>query len=92
MLFLWQEYKREADLSWQKMDKLDWEQKKLVFHNWRSGSKIFGMNEFARKSQIIEENILKKRLKKASLQILEAKELFDVEFKEVERFFMQMEQ
>ena len=92
MLYLWQEYRQEAKDAWQKMDKINWEQKKLVFNNWRSGSKIFGMNEFANKSQAIEENILKKRLDKASSQILEAKEVFDIEFKKVEEFFMQMEQ
>ena len=62
MLYLWQEYRQEAKDAWQKMNTLDWEQKQLVFHNWRSGSKIFGMNEFALKSQIIEENILKKKI------------------------------
>ena len=92
MLYLWSEYTAEASRMWDHIDNTDWEQKRMFFHNWRSGAKIFGMDNFAHYSQLIEENILKKRLDKASKQIPDAKEIYINQVKEVEEFFRNEEQ
>lgn len=92
MRFLWKEYLAQADKTWQEMSELDSDSLRRVFHNWRSSSQVFGMDEFARLCQRIEEKILKRRLSGLEEQIKECQELYEQDIKEVKAIFKEMDQ
>ena len=91
MQMLWNEFIDQAEDSWQKMDELDWESRRYVFHNWKSGGKIFGLDDFSQSCQEIEENILTHRFVKAEKQISLAKHIYKENISAVNKIFLQME-
>lgn len=91
MSFLWREYLEQSEQAWHCMEELDWAQKRSRFHNWRSGSLVFGMEDYAALCTRIEENILKKRFARLPKQINESKTLYQESILRVKQTMQQME-
>lgn len=91
MLFLWREYLEQSAEAWTVLDELDWSLKRSKFHNWRSSSLVFGMEDFAGLCTRIEENILKKRFEQLPNQIKESKTCYENSILEVKQIMQQTE-
>lgn len=91
MLFLWREYIEQSAEVWAAMDELDWNQKRSRFHNWRSSSLVFGMEDFAGICTRIEENILKKRFGQLPKQIKDSKTCYENSISHVRQIMQQTE-
>lgn len=88
---LWEDFVNQAEDAWQKMDILEMEACRYIFHNWRSSGKIFGLDDFSQLCQQIEENILSHRFAKAKKQIQAAKLLYQECLSSVSAMFSQKE-
>lgn len=91
MLTLWKEFVAQAESSWQQMSHFEWEDKRHLFHNWRSGSQVFGLGEFSIRCQQIEENIINHRFAKAEKQIMECKQIYQESVEKANAIFSQTE-
>lgn len=91
MSFLWREYLEQSAQAWKDMEHFDWDARRSRFHNWRSGSLVFGMEDFAVLCTRIEENILKKRFAQLPKQINESKTLYEESILRVKQIMRQME-
>ncbi|MBR2033131.1 MAG: hypothetical protein IKA03_00480 [Alphaproteobacteria bacterium] len=91
MLALWKEFVAQAECFWKQMSHFEWEDKRLLFHNWRSGSQVFGLGEFSACCQQIEENIINHRFAKAEKQAMESKQIYQESLEEINMIFSQME-
>ena len=87
MMFLWEEFLSCSFQKWSQLPDVDWQQKRQYFHNWRSSSKVFGMEDFALLCQKIEEKIIKKRYSEAEKLLFEAKQLYEDSTQQVVAFF-----
>ena len=91
MRFLWQEYLAQSAQNWQNMDNTDWEARRQIFHNWRSSSKVFGMDGFALICQQIEDKILKRRFDGLDKKIELCRQNYEQSTGDVGIIFLQME-
>ncbi len=89
--FLWNEYLEQSSQNWQKLNAADWETKRQMFHNWRSASQVFGMDDFARICQTIEDKILKRHFEKLEQKIVDSREIYEQSIGDVGIIFLQME-
>lgn len=89
--FLWHEYIEQSTHNWQNMETADWKTKRQMFHNWRSSSQVFGMDDFARLCQIIEDKILKRHFDGLEQKIAESRSIYDQSAGDVGLIFLQME-
>lgn len=89
---LWRDYLAQATQSWNAMDCASLDEKRLVFHSWRSSSQIFGMSAFADNCALIEEAILKNNnLDKLSEMIKQSQSSFFSGVAEINPYFKKME-
>lgn len=91
-LYLWNEFLECSDYNWQKLEKLETKEKQYIFHNWRSGSKIFGMDEFSRLCQKTEDCIINCRTEKINSLVQDCKVCYEKQVSAVKDFFVKMEQ
>lgn len=87
MRCLWQEYLLQSHQNWQDMATLDFADQRLLFHNWRSSSLVFGMDKYAACCQRIEDHILNCRFSGLSEQIAACSSLFQQSAAEVAAIF-----
>ncbi len=92
MQFLWSEYLAHSAAIWEKMPDLTRAERERAFHNWRSSSQVFGMDEFARACQQTEERILQHRLAGLDEQIAQNRRLYESSVDEVKALFEEKEQ
>lgn len=55
---LWQDFLNLSEHYWQELENLETSAMRYNFHNWRSNSKVFGMDAFAAYCSEIEEALL----------------------------------
>ncbi len=91
MRFLWQEFLAQSAQNWQNMGNMDWDACRQIFHNWRSSSKVFGMDDFALICQQIEDKILKRRFEGLDKKIELGRQSYEQSAGEVSIIFSQME-
>lgn len=91
MHILWKEFVAQAESSWQQMSYFQWDDKRHLFHNWRSGSQVFGLNKFSVCCLQIEENIINHRFAKAEKQVLKSKQIYQESVEKVNAIFSKME-
>ncbi len=91
LLLLWAEYLEQSQISWHEVETLDWSVRRSKFHNWRSSSLVFGMEDFSVLCTKIEENILKKRFEQLSKQIKDSKTLYEQSIMQVKQHICQLE-
>lgn len=89
--FLWHEYIEQSNQNWQNMEASDWETRRQIFHNWRSSSQVFGMDDFARLCQTIEDKILKHHFDGLEQKIAESRNVYNQSTGDVGIIFLQME-
>ncbi|MBE6451872.1 MAG: hypothetical protein E7012_00070 [Alphaproteobacteria bacterium] len=90
--FLWREYLESSSQSWANMDNLDLSEKKYIFHNWRAGSKIFGMDSFSLLCQKTEECIINCRTAKIEKLISDCKKSYDEQAELVKIYISQIKE
>lgn len=89
---LWNEFLNCSAENWQNMDNIEFAKKRYVFHNWRSGSKIFGMDKFSTLCQRAEDCIINCRTEKAIQLINECRECYTEQITAVKQYLFMMEQ
>ena len=89
--YLWNEFVEQSQKAWTAMEDLDINHKRSQFHNWRSSSLVFGMEDFASLCTKIEEDILKNRQQMLSKQINEAKICYEKSIDIVKQLLEKME-
>lgn len=90
MLYLWSEYLSFSDQYWHSLDNDKNKNLVYVFHNWRSSSRVFGMDDFAVLCQRIEEKIQKQQ--DYMDNIFQLRQIYDTNIKELNKYFINMEQ
>lgn len=88
---LWNEFLAQSVKNWQDIEKSDWEEKRLIFHNWRSSSQVFGMDDFSAICLIIEDRIIRHRFNGLEKLIGKSQEIFEESVKQVILIFSKME-
>ncbi len=91
MQALWAEYLEQSAQAWGTMDQADWKYRRARFHNWRSSSLVFGMEDFSGLCTRIEENILQNRFEQLPKQIKESKTCYENSVLQVRQIMQQME-
>lgn len=74
---LLKDYLAESNKSWEILDKIPNAEKRHVFHNWRSSSLVFGMEDFSRICTKIEDDLLNNRLAKIAKLIDESQVCYE---------------
>lgn len=74
---LLKDYLTESNKSWEMLDKIPDNEKRHVFHNWRSSSLVFGMEDFSRLCTKIEDNFLNNRMAKIAKLISESQDCYE---------------
>lgn len=92
MRFLWNEYLVQSAKSWQNVAAMDWVACRTAFHNWRSSSQVFGMDDFAQACLVIEERILSRRFAGLEKMVAESRGLYEQSINDVAAIFLQMEE
>ncbi len=88
MMRLWQEFVQSSAESWSNLPKMRSEQMRLVFHNWKSNSQVFGMDVFAQQCATLEEKLLKRQsIDSLSEDIEDCMYCYKLSVDEVKRYF-----
>lgn len=85
---LWKEFCECSTQNWQNLKTLSLDEKKYIFHNWRAGSKIFGMDEFANLCQKTEDCIINCRTDKVQSLINKCQHSYECQIVLVEEFLL----
>ena len=88
---LWNEFLAQSVKNWQDIDKSDWEEKRLIFHSWRSSSQVFGMDDFSAICLVIEDRIIRHRFKDLDKLVAKSQDVFEESVKQVALIFAGME-
>ena len=88
---LWLEFLKCSAQNWQILETLSMDEKKYIFHNWRAGSKIFGMDEFANLCQKTEDCIINSRTDKVPSLINKCLHNYECQIILVEEFLLHKE-
>lgn len=88
---LWRDFLLNADDCWHRLENCDYEEQRTFFHNWRSSSRVFGMEAFSSRCTQIEEDILCRRFSKIPELISSSKLCYDDSVREVETIFSRWE-
>lgn len=91
MLFLWQEYLSCSEQYWQNIKDINSKNALYAFHNWRSSSKIFGMEDFAALCQRIEDKLQRQNYN-CTDTVLQLRKIYDEDINEIKQYFIDMEQ
>lgn len=73
---LLRDYLADSTRSWEIMDKSTNNEKRHIFHCWRSNSLVFGMEDFSKLCTKIEEDLINNRFSKAQELIPQSKECY----------------
>lgn len=73
---LWDEFLTVSARNWDNFEQKTPDEQKNCFHNWKSGSLVFGLEEFSALCAEAEENILARRLHKLPRQIQKIRDSF----------------
>ncbi|MCQ2741138.1 MAG: hypothetical protein MJ210_03360 [Alphaproteobacteria bacterium] len=73
---LLKDYLAQSTKSWEMLDKISDNEKKHVFHCWRSSSLVFGMEDFSRICTKIEDDLQNNRLTKVKKLISESQDCY----------------
>lgn len=73
---LLKDYLAQSTKSWETLDKISDNEKKQVFHCWRSSSLVFGMEDFSQICTKIEDDLQNNRLTKVKKLIPESQECY----------------
>ena len=73
---LLRDYLADSTRSWEIMDKSTNNEKRHIFHCWRSNSLVFGMEDFSKLCIKIEEDLINNRFSKAQELIPQSKECY----------------
>ena len=73
---LLKDYLAESAKSWENLDKISDNEKKYIFHSWRASSLVFGMEDFSRICNTIEESLQNNRMAKIQNLISEGQECY----------------
>lgn len=90
--FLWDEFLSYSVTVWEGVEEIDPVYQRTAFHNWRSSSLVFGMEDFSQLCTKIEEDILKNRVEQLSKQIKECKKCYEESIKAVAPILKKLEQ
>ncbi len=74
---LWNEFLIQSAKNWQSLENSDWEEKRLIFHSWRSSSQVFGMDDFSAICLVIEDRIVRHRFNDLDTLIAESRDVFE---------------
>ena len=74
---LLKDYLAQSTKSWETLDKISNNEKRHVFHCWRSSSLVFGMEDFSRICTKIEDDLLNNRMAKLSKLISEGQDCYE---------------
>lgn len=74
---LLKDYLAESKKSWEQLDKISNNEKRRLFHNWRSSSLVFGMEDFSRICTKIEDDLLNNRMAKLSTMISDSQDCYE---------------
>lgn len=91
ILSLWNEFLAQSAKNWQNINNSDWEEKRLIFHSWRSSSQVFGMDDFSAICLIIEDRIIRHKFSGLDKMIANSQIIFDESVKQVMSFFAKTE-
>lgn len=80
---LWNDFLAQSLKNWQDIDKSDWEEKRLIFHSWRSSSQVFGMDDFSAICLVIEDRIIRHKFNGLDKMIGKSQEIFEESIKQV---------
>jgi hypothetical protein len=73
---LLRDYLAESTRAWESLDKITINEKRHIFHCWRSNSLVFGMENFSQMCTKIEDDLLNNRFTKASELIPVSKDCY----------------
>ncbi len=73
---LLKDYLAESTKSWENLDKMQDAEKKFLFHSWRASSLVFGMEDFSRICNLIEESLQNNRSAKIPTLISEGQKCY----------------
>ncbi len=88
---LWQEFLSCSAQCWHNLELNKTKNMIYIFHNWRSSSKVFGMDEFSALCQRIEDNLQKQNHNNFE-SIHNLRQIYDANVEEVNQYFVKMEQ
>lgn len=91
ILDLWNDFLAQSAKNWQNINCSDWEEKRLIFHSWRSSSQVFGMDDFSAFCLVIEDRIIRHRFNGLDKIIIKSQEIFEESVKQVALIVSKME-
>ena len=88
---LWCEFIEQSKQNWKNIEDANWEEKRLIFHSWRSSSQVFGMDDFSAICLVIEDRIIRHRLSGVDILITKSQDIFEESVKQAALIFSKME-